>query len=632
MNKKENEMLRVIQDDGVNAEDYINVYTSNKETTFRKGMYVKIFTENKNRMWIGQLITSNSNMCPAISKQTDQTMLAALEDGESKQDVLDGFGNSLFFKVKLLKMCYVFQENGKTYYDFEPINCRPSFGSKLCVLEPDEIIELLKVPKYVENEKTSNALGYCATVSNLPLCLTEREFHTHILVSGTTGSGKSNVNGHIVRIAQDLKKPVIIHDAKPDFEQIEFLNSESFSFQKSKRKREKESFYKYKEIGMKKVFKIGFYGIHNLIENSSSYYDAFIYYSPSDFTPEEFVKLFFYSEGDENQEEEFLSILRSFYEDINTGKIIDKYNHLELMKLIETSIVEKESKKTDMVGSGYDEVLLAVSKIHQATRKTMLQKLNRRLHQYPWLVAVSKEPNWLPSKSYNSVVTKMMGVSLLSSKVTDDKSKNRVKNYYKNMVETTYKERSKKDRNKILKAEIVTYIKNIMMECEKEGVSPIFVIDYNFKNADVTYSFIVNKLLKDIQSLQDSDEYSKNGVVQVVDEAHRLFSGLSKNFKEELEFSLGKVIKEGRVKKHSLVLSLQNASEVPDTALNNFGTKISLRQQSDREARVSTQGMGETAYKDIMGLSPGQFLIKYPSGEFTFMGFGFMSPFQLRVE
>jgi DNA helicase HerA-like ATPase len=78
------------------------------------------------------------------------------------------------------------------------------------------------------------------------------------------------------------------------------------------------------------------------------------------------------------------------------------------------------------------------------------------------------------------------------------------------------------------------------------------------------------------------------------------------------------------------VISLQNCSEIPDGALKNFGTKIALRQQSIKEAIKSTEGMPENTAKEVMNLSPGEFFIKYPSGEYTFLAKGFMSPFQLR--
>lgn len=639
-NKKEH--LTVIQDDNIAAEDYINVYTSNKETNFRKGMFVKIYKDNdfnSDYFWIGQIVTSNSNMSPVASNSTDQMMLSALESGEERKDVLDGFGHSLFFKVKLLKLCYTYEAEGKTRYDFEPINSRPSFGAKLFELEANEIIELLKVPefKFFEQSKTGNALGYSQTIKDLPLCLTEKEFHTHILVSGTTGSGKSNVNANIIKIAKDLNKPVIIHDAKPDFEQIEFMNSESFAYPKSKRVIAQEKKYKFKEKGIDDVIKIGFEGVHDLINNSQAFYDAFIYFEPKDFTPEEFVKLFFYGEGEENQEEEFLSILKTHYEDIMTAKIKSEYNHNKLMKDLNSSIIISINKGNKENNGKYEylskeinkELLNDLTKIHISTRKTILQKLKRRILQYPWLrlEGSNKTTNTLPAKKYKDLVMKMYKISMSSDKGLMNKEK--ITEYYNKERDRIYKERKEKNKGELYKGDIIEFIK----ENIKNEKSPVFLIDYNFRNADITYSFIVNKLLKDIQTLQDNPEKaSKTGVVQVVDEAHRLFSGLSKNFKDELIYSLGKVIKEGRVKKHSLVLSLQNASEVPDTALNNFGTKISLRQQSITEANISTQGMGDNAQKQVMNLSPGQFLIKYPSGEFTFLAFGFMSPCQLRVE
>lgn len=627
---KELESLTVIQDDNINTEDYINVYTSNKDTNFKKGMFVKISSENVlDYIWIGQIVTSNSNMCPAISKPTDQTMLSALEDKSQKKDVIDGFGIDVFFKVKLLKKCYTYNVNGKTYFDFEPIDSRPTFGSFVYKLETNEIFELLKVPKYIENNSSSNAIGYSQTITNLPLCLTSKEFHTHILVSGTTGSGKSNVNAHIIKIAQSLNKPVIIHDAKPDFSLIEFLNSESFSFIKSKRKIDQEKKYLFKEKGLKNVYKIGFNGIHTSYENSSAFYDAFIYFKPSDFTVNEFSNLFFFSDLDINQREEFSSILKRHYEDINTSKIEKSFDISSLLDHILLVLKEDFQHTNKDIFVENNDLTSNLDKINKATLKTIYQKITRRLISYPWLITSFSKPTIKKgNKDYNKIIENMKTIALKSEKANNEKSKIKIEEYYKNQKNEFFEKRSKLKNENLQKKDILSFIKEKL----KTENSPIFLIDYDFKEADITYSFIINKLLKDIQSLQDSEEASENGIVQVIDEAHRLFSGLSQNFKDELMHSLSKVIKEGRVKKHSLVLSLQNASEIPDTALNNFGTKIALRQQSEQEAKTSTQGMGDNASKDVMNLSPGQFLIKYPSGEFTFLGFGFLSPFQLRVE
>lgn len=627
MNKRIYEdVLFVMQDDALTAEDYINVYTPDRETKFKKGMFVKI-ESNESEIWIGQIVTSNSNQCPAISKSTDQTMLVALEDNELKKDVIDGFGISIFFKVKLLKKCYKYSYEGNIYFDFEPIDSRPLFGMKVNRMESNEIVELLKVPEYKIYGDDSNAFGYCQTIDDLPLCITAKEFHTHILVSGTTGSGKSNINAHLIKIAQKIGKPVIIHDAKPDFELIEFVNSESFSSVKSTRKRKKETLYKFKERGLRNVYKIGFNGIHTIYKNSSTFYDAFIYYKPSDFTIDEFAKLFFYAEGDEAQEEEFLLIFKKYYENLETSKIKESFDIKLFLNNVLMAMDKEPLNHDDMVIDQNAELQKDLKQINSSTLKALYQKIIRRLIQYPWLyTSFSQKTNQNNLKDYKKILNKMIDTSLKSKK--GKKHEEQLREYYKNSESKFYLDRSKMNVKHLQQKDILSFIKTKI----KEDKSPIFVIDYNFKNADVTYSFMVNKLLKDIQSMQDSIDSLDSGIVQIVDEAHRLFNGLSKNFKEELMHSLNKVIKEGRVKKHSLVLSLQNASEVPDTALNNFGTKISLRQQSEKEARISTQGMGEASFKDVMNLSPGQFLIKYPAGEFTFLGFGFMSPFQLRVE
>ena len=538
--------LVTLHDSNIESQEYISAFTKNPETKFKKGMYVKI-EKNSNSFWIGVISTPNSNICPISQDQLDPMVLTALYEGTHKKTTIEQLGVHQTFKIKLLKFCNIeTDENNEDFYEFQMIVDRPPFGAVITELTQREIEELLKIPKFNKN----NAIGYSLNTEGLPISIDKKTLHTHILVSGSTGSGKSNVNANLMRIAQNYNKALIIHDAKPDFENMKMPNDEKISKSKNLIKKEKELGYKLE--GLKNVIKIGFKGIHDKKPRNDFHY---IYYTYTQFKPEELADLFFFGEGEENSKEEFIYILKNHYVKKEDKTVSENCNIESIIKEITTNKEIRES-------------------INSATRATMIGRLRRRKHMYPWLVE-SIEKN----EKYTNNIDRLI-------------------------------------INKI-----------------KEIENPIFLINYEGQDMDVTYAFMLNRLLKRMQEYRDYDRDNNNKeIVQIIDEAHRLFEGKSKTFREELINSFNKVIKEGRVKKHSLIVSLQNASEVPHTALNNFGTKIALRQQSIKEAQISTQGMHNGSDNQVLNLSAGEFLIKYPSGEYTFLAKGFMSPFQLRRE
>lgn len=545
--------LVTLHDSNIESQEYISAFTKDPDTKFKKGMYVKI-EKNSNSFWIGVISTPNSNICPISQDQLDPMVLTALYEGTHKKTTIEQLGVHQTFKIKLLKFCNIeTDENNEDFYEFQMIVDRPPFGAVITELTQREIEELLKIPKFDKN----NAIGYAQSIDNLPICIDKKTLHTHILVSGSTGSGKSNVNANLMKICNKYKKVIIIHDAKPDFNNIKLKNDEVVK--KSKQVKEIEEKFNYKVEGMNKVINISFKGVEDE-ENKN----RIIYFKPDKFTPEEYCNLFFYEEGEENQYEELLGIILEN----------NLYNYKEGVRYLSNNfslnyILNKVKEKKE---------------IHPSTQKTIVSKIKRRINFFPWLIE-------------------------------DDRKLEKEKKKYFNGF-----------------SDIISAAFNNM------NTPPIFLINYEGQGMEITYAFMLNKLLKEIQNYRDEVYNNKNNykyqyeVVQVIDEAHRLFEGKSKTFRAELINSFNKVIKEGRVKKHSLIVSLQNASEVPDTALNNFGTKIALRQQSIKEAQISTQGMHHGSDNQVLKLSAGEFLIKYPSGEYTFLAKGFMSPFQLRRE
>ena len=134
----------------------------------------------------------------------------------------------------------------------------------------------------------------------------------------------------------------------------------------------------------------------------------------------------------------------------------------------------------------------------------------------------------------------------------------------------------------------------------------ILVIDYSQMD-DSSYALLLSYVLQDCQKKRSSREGV--GIVQMVDEAHRIFDNESRHG-ETLASLFNRIMREGRTFDHSVILSLQNASQIPQVVLNNLNTNIVMRQNSRNEADYATQTMGRDFSARALELGTGHALVK----------------------
>ncbi|MXZ00132.1 ATP-binding protein [Candidatus Poribacteria bacterium] len=134
----------------------------------------------------------------------------------------------------------------------------------------------------------------------------------------------------------------------------------------------------------------------------------------------------------------------------------------------------------------------------------------------------------------------------------------------------------------------------------------ILVIDYSQMD-DSSYALLLSYVLQYCQSKRSSR--TGVGIVQMVDEAHRIFDNESRH-SDTLASLFNRIMREGRTFDHSVVLSLQNASQIPRLVMNNLNTNIVMRQNSRNEADYATQTMGRDFSVRALELGTGQALIK----------------------
>ena len=141
-----------------------------------------------------------------------------------------------------------------------------------------------------------------------------------------------------------------------------------------------------------------------------------------------------------------------------------------------------------------------------------------------------------------------------------------------------------------------------------EYVEPghLLVIDYSQMD-DQSYAAILSHFLKTCQSYRRKRKGV--GIVQMVDEAHRIFDNESRH-SDTLAGSFNRIMREGRSVDHSIILSLQNASQIPQLVMNNLNSHIVMRQNSRGEADSATQTMGREFLGQALHLGTGHALVK----------------------
>ena len=153
----------------------------------------------------------------------------------------------------------------------------------------------------------------------------------------------------------------------------------------------------------------------------------------------------------------------------------------------------------------------------------------------------------------------------------------------------------------------------------------ILIIDYSQMD-DSSYALLLSYVLHDCQGKRDKKDGV--GIVHMVDEAHRIFDNESRH-NDTLAGFFNRIMREGRTLDHSIILSLQNASQIPQIVMNNLNTHIVMRQNSKDEADAATQTMGSGYAAESLRLGTGHALVRMFESRFTVPVQMAPSPFEL---
>ncbi len=526
--------MYVTADDPSSDYRYVTAVAESEEDGLALFDYVMM--TYKGQQWIGQITSPNINI-PTAGRQFDPSILHAIKLFQQNDNIQ---------LAESVEKWEIFLLGEYANRDLSTLRRRPKPGTTVERLDRTTTINVLNLPKLLERpDGSTNTIGYLLNADDVPLCVDRAIYTHHILVSGGTGSGKSNTSANLVLQAPPLGFTVFLYDAKPDYKKISTANTDVAV----KGIWPQFAQYNLQPEGAKALTRVAIYGVgQGGRAGNYQNYDDVIGFNASDFNPYIFASLFFDQTSSLNQYEEFAAACAGI-----------KKRPFSLDVVLD--IVRKKKDEGD---------------IHEATAKAIETKVGRRRGFMPWL---------------DTVGTQISGGAGAGNAFSRNGSK-KVK---------PFNPSSYANRPGI-----------VHVDCE--GLP------------DEDYALFLSRFISECHRHQRKNGHL--GIIQFVDEAHRIFDNSSR-YSGALSTEFNRVMREGRSLKHGVILSLQNASQVPPLVMNNFNSVIVMKQNNRDVARAATQTMGKEFADQSVTLSRGHALVKMFESSATVLAQMAPSPFEL---
>jgi DNA helicase HerA-like ATPase len=509
--------------------------------------YVRV--DQGNSAWIGQILEPNRNISIVNSNRLDPTILHGLRLMQEHPEVQS------VESVQVFEIGILGQYNGRQL--LTP-RLRPLPGAVVSRLNIEDTSRVIGIPQRSDREDgSSNVIGELLNAAGVPLCIDALKFNYHIMVSGGTGSGKSNVSANLVEQALNFGKCVLLHDAKPDYGLVNTPNTDPGV--------PHEIWQQFNQYGLSPrgvtdVIRVGFHGLCD-----PNNVRTVVGFNASDFSPEILAGLFFPYSNEQNQFEGFANAAHALREQIaNSNR--QSYSLDDITREVERRI---------------DNSLPPLEQINQMVGSAVLRKAGMRRRSMPWLDVIGQTVRQQPP-------SRLRGSSLDGN-----------------------------GRQNVTAFSLEEFVQS----------GRLIVIDYSQMD-EQSYALILSYFLRVCQQYRKRPGQNSVGIVQMVDEAHRIFDNDSRH-SSALERAFERVMREGRSVDHSIILSLQNTSQIPQRVMNNLNTKFVMRQNSKAEADAATQTMGKEFSPQAMRLGTGQALVAIYESKATVLAQMAPSPFEL---
>lgn len=183
------------------------------------GQFVIMECAKSGRDYLAQVVSAQANMNRDALSPFDNTSINQLEAVNQNRYRREVAVKEVFLYRLLLIKDVSPEGDGRRVP--KSVRKRPQIAALGRAATEPEAIAYLGLPPAREETKIGTIID-----TNISISVDQRCLLHHILAAGSTGSGKSNTIGNIVRSAINLGFAVIIYDHKPDYQNVHEPNDE----------------------------------------------------------------------------------------------------------------------------------------------------------------------------------------------------------------------------------------------------------------------------------------------------------------------------------------------------------------------------------------------------------------------
>ncbi|MBK4728925.1 ATP-binding protein [Oxynema sp. CENA135] len=453
------------------------------------------------------------------------------------------------------------------------IRRRPQIGSIARAATEDEIIQYLNLPEAKEEYRIGKIVD-----TNIGIYINQRSLFYQTLFAGATGSGKTNSCANSICAALNMKFAVIIYDHKPDYQHITEPNRDALNLLTGSN--QEDTFPSWIQRVDTDFYYLG--------EDSTAFQGSPIAIPASEFDPAVLAAVMYYPPNENNQREEFETLLEEFDDEQQANQDSDERAIWTLGDFYRwVTSYNPQSPNAQAQPPAHARERLGGRQA--VTYKSMVSKMLRRNRRPAWVDGGQPiHPNRNQGRR----------VSASASAFGQTQPSNQPPQWF--------------DPTTLLKP------------------GKALVIRVGQAGGGRDYGLFLNYMLKKVYDLKDRRQITFP-ILHHIDEAQDLFNG-SKQFATAMGNVLSEGIRKGRSRQIAFNIAVQSAAQVPDDILNNLNSRIIHRHNRASEAKRALEKATDAQVEMTKNFGPGEALVDLFAASAVVSARMRLSPFQLTTE
>jgi hypothetical protein len=410
--------------------------------------------------------------------------------------------------------------------------------------------------------------------TNIGIYLSQKTLFYQSLIAGATGSGKTNSCANYIRAALKMGFAVIIYDHKPDYQHIDQPNKDATDILNGNGRTAQDTTW------IEGVNADYYY----LGEDSTAFQGTSIAIPASEFDPAVLAAVMYYPPNENNQREEFETLLEEFDDEQQANRNGDKPVTWTLGDFFRW--VTSDQDKWQPPAHARERLKGSQLK----TYTTMVSKMLRRNRRPAWVDG--GEPIRGNSNGTRSTKANPSAAAMGQA--------------------PTPQQPQWFDPTTLLKP------------------GKALVIRVGQAGGGRDYGLFLNYMLKRVYDLKDQRKMNFP-VLHHIDEAQDLFNG-SRQFASAMGNVLSEGIRKGRSRQIAFTISVQSAAQIPDDILNNLNSRVIHRHNRASEAQRALEKATDAQISMTRHFGPGEALVDLFGSSAVVNARMRLSPFQLTTE